>query len=81
VSDLAGGAWALEWGDLIDLTRAQEIARRYKALRLGLVDSVVMAIAERRNAEAIATLDLRRFRAVTLRNRPHLLPRDLPAAP
>jgi hypothetical protein len=46
-----------------------------------LVDSVVMAIAERRKAEAIATLDLGHFAAVTLRNRPHLLPRDLPTPP
>jgi uncharacterized protein len=79
LADLASGAWALEWGDPADLVRADEIARRYRALRLGLVDSVVMAIAERRKAEVIATLDLRHFAAVTLRNRPRLVPRDLPA--
>jgi hypothetical protein len=37
----------------------------------------VMAVAERRRAAAIATLDLRHFGAVTLRSRPHLLPRDI----
>ncbi len=77
VGDLASGAWAIEWGDPADLVRAEEISRRHRALRLGLVDSVVMAVAERRKAEAIATLDLRHFGAVTLRGRPRLLPRDL----
>ncbi|HEX9187097.1 MAG TPA: PIN domain-containing protein [Vicinamibacteria bacterium] len=78
--DVASGAWAIEWGDPADLVRAEEIARRHKALRLGLVDSVVMAIAERRRAAAIATIDLRHFGAVTLRGKPRLLPRDLDGA-
>ena len=67
--DLASGAWAIEWGDPADLVRAEEISRRHRSLRLGLVDSVVMAVAERRSADAIATLDLRHFGAVTLRGR------------
>ena len=77
IADLASGAWAVEWGDQADLVRAEEIARRHKALRLGLVDTVVMALSERRRADAIATLDLRHFGAVSLRGRPQLLPRDL----
>jgi len=77
LADLASGAWGVEWGDPADLARAGEITRRHRALRLGLVDSVVMAVAERRRAAAIATLDLRHFGAVTLRSRPRLLPRDL----
>jgi predicted nucleic acid-binding protein len=76
-ADLAAGAWAIEWGDPADLVRAEEISRRHRSLRLGLVDSVVMAVAERRKAAAIATLDLRHFGAVTLRGRPRLVPRDL----
>ena len=75
--DLASGAWAIEWGDPADLVRGEEISRRHRALRLGLVDSVVMAMAERRRADAIATLDLRHFGAVSLRGRPRLVPRDL----
>ena len=75
--DLASGAWAVEWGDPADLVRAEEISGRHRGLRLGLVDSVVMAVAERRRADAIATLDLRHFGALTLRGRPRLLPRDL----
>ena len=75
--DLVSGAWAIEWGDPADLVRAEEIARRHRGLRLGLVDTVVMAVAERRRADTIATLDLRHFGAVTLRGRPRLVPRDL----
>jgi hypothetical protein len=36
-----------------------------------------MAVAERRRARAIATLDTRHFGAVALRTKPRLLPRDL----
>lgn len=75
--DLADGAWAIEWGEPVDLVRASEIARRYKALKLGLVDCVVMAMAERMKADAIATLDVRHFSAVAIRGEPRLLPRDL----
>lgn len=57
VADLASGAWAIEWGDPADLLRAEEIGR-HRALHLRLVDSVVMAVAERRKAGTIAKLDL-----------------------
>jgi hypothetical protein len=43
----------------------------------GLVDGVVVAVAERLGAEAIATLDLRHFGAIAIQGRPRLLPRDL----
>lgn len=79
LGDLASGAWVVEWGEPGDLLRADELCRRHRSLRLGLVDSTVMAVAERRRAEAIATLDLRHFGAVVLRGRPRLLPRDLDA--
>lgn len=75
--DLVAGAFIVEWGAHSDIDRAYELNRRYRTLRLGLVDGVVMAIAERRQAEAIATLDLRHFGAVRLRQKVRLLPRDL----
>ena len=56
---------------------ASRICRKHRALRLGLVDAVVMAVAERLKAEAIATLDVRDFGAVTLKGAPKLYPRDL----
>jgi predicted nucleic acid-binding protein len=77
LADLAGGAFAVEWGEEDDLRRAHELARRYSDLRLGLVDGAVIAVAERLGANAIATLDLRHFAAVEIAGRPRLLPRDL----
>ncbi|MGH7438840.1 MAG: type II toxin-antitoxin system VapC family toxin [Polyangiaceae bacterium] len=76
LADLAQGAFAVEWGQSQDLVRAETIHRKYRALRLGLVDGIVIAIAERVRARAIATLDLRHFGAVSIRGRPKLLPRD-----
>jgi uncharacterized protein len=77
LSDLGRGEWVVDWGGEADLRRANEIATRYRALRLGLVDAAVIAAAERLRATAIATLDLRHFGAVTIRGRPRLIPRDL----
>lgn len=75
--DLVAGAFAVELGVPGDLARAAALRRKHAALRLGLVDSVVLAIAERLEVEAIATFDLRHFGAVKLAQRPRLLPRDL----
>lgn len=74
VEDVAGGAFAVEWGVPDDLDRAAELDQRYATLRLGLVDACVMAMAERLRVEAIATLDLRHFGAVALASNPRLLP-------
>lgn len=76
LADLEAAAWSVEWGDPRDLARAGEIDRRYADLSLGLVDTVVMAVAERLEARAIATLDLRDFGAVELAGNPLLAPRD-----
>ena len=76
MSDVAEGAFAVEYGRQEDLLRAHAIGRKYRALRLGLVDTVVMAVAERIRADAIATLDLRHFGAVEIAGSPRLLPRD-----
>jgi predicted nucleic acid-binding protein len=75
--DVAEGAFAVDWGGNTDLRRAAELDVRYADLELGLVDAVVMAIAERLGAPTIATLDLRDFGAVELAGRPALWPRDL----
>jgi predicted nucleic acid-binding protein len=80
VEDLASGAFWVEWGRRDDLVRARAIDTQYRALELGLVDSVVMAIAERLGA-SIATVDLRHFGAVHLAHAPRLLPRDVASAP
>jgi predicted nucleic acid-binding protein len=76
LADLADGLFSIEWGRDEDLTAAKRIWTRYRALKIGLVDAVVIATAERLNAEAIVTLDLRHFAAVSIRGNPRLLPRD-----
>jgi len=78
VDDVADGSFRVEWGHEADVARAREISHQYADLAVGLVDAVVMAIAERLSAGAIATLDLRHFGAVTLEGAPKLVPRDLP---
>lgn len=75
--DLAEGRLPIEWGVPSDLHRALELDRTYCDLSLGLVDGVVMAVAERLEARAIVTLDLRDFGAVTLKGQPEIWPRDL----
>lgn len=77
LNDVAAGAFAVEWSDSSDLERSAELNERYKALKLGLVDGVVIAMAERLHATAIATLDVRDFGAVRIAGGPKLIPRDL----
>lgn len=74
--DVAEGAFTIGWSGDADLRRAVELDQTYSDLSLGLVDSVVMAMAEQVGARAIATLDIRDFGAVELRGRPELWPRD-----
>lgn len=76
LEDLAEGAFTVEYGRHADVERADAIARKHRALKLGLVDAVVMATAERLRADAIATVDLRHFAAVKIAGAPRLLPRD-----
>ena len=75
LGDLAAGVFEIVWGSDADLAAAQAIAQAHRSLDLGLVDAVVMAVAERLRAD-IATLDLRDFAAVRLKHAPRLLPRD-----
>lgn len=76
LSSVESGGTPVEWGSHGDLHRALELDRRHAALGLGLVDAIVMAMAERLRARAIVTLDLRDFGAVELAGLPELWPRD-----
>ncbi len=76
VRDVAEGRWPIAWGDEADVARAAELCGKYRKLRLGLVDGVVMGITERLHADAIATLDERHFGAVKLARAVRLYPRD-----
>lgn len=77
LADLGDGTWDVEPTHDTDLLMAVALHERYQALRMGLVDSVVAVVAERLRADAIATLDLRHFGAMSLSRKPRLLPRDL----
>lgn len=78
LADLAAGTYRVDWGQDGDLQRAHDLCARHRALKLGLVDGAVVAVAERLRAPAIATLDLRHFGALSIHGRPRLVPRDLP---
>lgn len=56
---LVRGEVAVEWGEPEDLRRCVEILRGRR--EFGMVDSTVMAIAERLKIEQIATFDRRHF--------------------
>ena len=77
LADLADGAFTVAWGEEADLDEARRWTERHRALRIGLVDAVVIAIAVKLKAQAIATLDLRHFAALAIPGSPKLLPRDL----
>lgn len=79
VEDLRDGLFVVDGAIARDLPRAAELLDQYRALRMGLVDAVVMAQAERHSAAAILTLDEKHFRAVrwTTRTPPSLYPADL----
>ena len=77
MDDLADAVYAVHWGGDGELEDARQFQKKYKGLKLGLVDAVVMAVAESVSASAIVTLDLRHFGAVKLKGAPKLYPRDL----
>lgn len=78
VEDVGDGLFAVDAQVGKDLPRASELLATYPDLRIGLVDAVVMAQAERHRARVIVTLDARHFRAVRLAIAPppRLVPLD-----
>ena len=74
---LADGRYVIERGEAGDLERALEIGRAHRDLSIGLVDGLVIAIAERLEARAIVTLDVRGVGGVALTGQPEIWPRDL----
>jgi predicted nucleic acid-binding protein len=77
LEDVADGTYEIEWGRPVDLDAARRLHTQYSAVRLGLVDAVVIAVAIRHRASAIATLDLRHFAAIEIPGAPGFWPRDL----
>ena len=77
LADLAEGGFNVAWGEDDHLATAHRLLHAHRALRMGLVDAVVIATAIRYKARGIATLDLRHFAAVPIPGNPALFPRDL----
>jgi predicted nucleic acid-binding protein len=72
---LVAFARSLERGELLvepvldpDWPRIAELTEQYEDLPLGIVDATVIALAERRQLDTIATLDHRRFATVKPRH-------------
>ena len=74
---LSSGALTLEPTTTADIERCRELIATYRDLDLGLVDSAVIATAERLDVRRVLTVDERDFRAVRPRGEAlTLLPAD-----
>ncbi len=58
------GAFSLDHLTPLDIARCRELIGRYEDLRLGFVDTAVIAVAERLRTCEVLTIDERDFRAV-----------------
>jgi predicted nucleic acid-binding protein len=58
--------YELVMADPVDLVRALHIDARFQSLQLGLVDSLVCAVAERRDTMRVLTTDVRDFSVVRI---------------
>jgi uncharacterized protein len=76
LADLADGTFHVSWGEDADIAAAERLVKKYRDLKLGLVDAIVIATATRLQADAIVTLDVRHFSAVKIPGSPALWPRD-----
>ncbi|MEX2372206.1 MAG: PIN domain-containing protein, partial [Dehalococcoidia bacterium] len=70
--DVESGAYLLEPTTEQDLSRASELQEQYEDLRLGYVDSAVIALCERMREPKVATIDRRHFSVVVPRHVPAL---------
>jgi predicted nucleic acid-binding protein len=68
MQDLVRGAFTYASPTVGQLLRAMEVDRQFADLRLGLVDSSVVALAESLGIRRLATRDVRHFAAVRLRD-------------
>ena len=64
VADIVEGRIVVETLDVRDWQRTLELVRTYADLPLGVTDASLIALAERRRVDRIATLDRRHFRVV-----------------
>ncbi len=76
LNDIRAGVFLADEGLHQDLPAAHQWRVRFADLQLGLVDSIVLAQAQRHQATALVTTDVRHMRptTVTLRPVPRLVP-------
>jgi uncharacterized protein len=72
VADINRGAYRVAHPTDADLARAAELEQTYENLDLGLVDACTIALCERLDETAVATLDQRHFSVVRPRHCTHL---------
>lgn len=72
VADIVRGAYRLAHPTGADLARAAELESAYEDLDLGVVDASIIALCERLDQTALATLDRRHFSVVRPRHCAHL---------
>jgi uncharacterized protein len=72
VADINRGAYRVAHPTDADLARAAELEQTYEDLDLGLVDACTVALCERLDETAVATLDQRHFSVVRPRHCTHL---------
>lgn len=77
---LAEKAFAVEPPKRVDRARAAQLVAQYKDARIGYVDAVTVAIAERLQEVRIATVDRRHFEMIRPLHTPafEILPGSLP---
>lgn len=68
LDDVLTGAYRVEHPTGADLHRCRELQSTYADLRLGVVDSSIIALAERLKEPKLATLDRRHFGVVRPRH-------------
>ena len=64
LDDVLAGVYRVEAPTAADLERCRQLQDQYRDLVLGVVDSSVIALAERLDEPKLATLDQRHFRTV-----------------
>ena len=76
LAHVQAGSLPVEAAGDTDVHRAVGLDAQYSGLDFGFADGLVMALAERKRARAILTLDLRDFGSVQLEGGPEIWPRD-----
>ena len=72
LQDLADGFYAHQPVDLTDIQAAIAIMKQYQGVPLGIVDSSIVALAERYQISRILTLDRRHFSLIQPKKLPYL---------